>query len=77
MLLWGLWIENVDFFQNNCYKELSNMAVVPTLWITIDLFKKYCLPVITWNKKRLSKQVVSIICTPGKDFFAAPFFKGL
>ena len=23
----------------------------PNVWVTINLFKKLCLPVITWNKK--------------------------
>ena len=26
-----------DFFQNTCYKELSNMVVVANLWVTIFL----------------------------------------
>ena len=39
--------------------------------------QKWCLPVITWNKKHSSKQVASMINTLGKDFFAAATFKGL
>ena len=33
--------------------------------------------IITWNKKRSSKQVVSMIYTLQKEFFAAATFKGL
>ena len=32
--------------------------------------------VITWNKKHSSKQVLSMIHTVEKDFFAAATFKG-
>ena len=41
-----------------------------------SLYKKECLPVITWNKKHSSKQVVSMIYTLGKDFFATATFQG-
>ena len=66
----------MDFFQNTCFKECSNMVVVSNLWVTSDLYKK-CILVTTWNKKHLSKQVVSMIYTLEKDFFAAATFKGL
>ena len=39
-----------------------------------SLYKKECLPVITWNKKYSLKQVVSLIYTLGKDFFEAATF---
>ena len=39
--------------------------------------KKILFPVITRNKKHSSKQVVWMINTLGKDFFAAATFKGL
>ena len=55
---------------------MQHMAVEPNLWVTINLYEK-CLPVITWNKKHSSKQVVSMVHTLGKDFFAAATFKGL
>ena len=43
-----------------------------------DIFVyKQCLPVILWNKKHSLKEVVSLIYTLGKDFFAAATFKGL
>ena len=50
------------------------MAVTPNFWVTISLYKKECLPVITRNKKHSSKQVVSMIYTLGKDFFATATF---
>ena len=53
------------------------MAVKPNLWVTINLYKKQCLPGIIWNKKHSSKQVVSMVHTIGKDFFEASTFKGL
>ena len=53
------------------------MAVAKNLWITINLYKKYYLPVITWNKKYSSKQAVPITYLPGKKFFAAATFEGL
>ena len=51
------------------------MAVTPNFWVAISLDKKECLPVITWNKKHSSKQVVSIIYTIEKGFFATATFK--
>ena len=42
----------------------------------MSLYKKECLPVITRNKKHSSKQVVSMIYTLGKDFFATATFQG-
>ena len=38
---------------------------------------KKLFPVITRNKKQSSKQVVSVMNTLGKDFFATATFKGL
>ena len=29
-----------DFVQATCFKEHSNMAVSPNLWVTINLYKK-------------------------------------
>ena len=51
------------------------MAGARNLWVTISLYKKECLPVITRNTKHSSKQVVSMIHTLGKDLFAAVLFK--
>ena len=66
----------MDFFQNTCFKDRSNMTVTPNFWVTISLYKKECLPVITRNKKHSSKQVVSMIYTLAKDFFATATFQG-
>ena len=52
------------------FKERSNMVVTPNLWVTICFYKKECLSVITWNKKHSSEQVVFIIYTLTKEFFA-------
>ena len=52
------------------------MAVATNLCVTINLCKKQCLPVITYNKKHSSKQAVSMIYTLRKNFFAAATFKG-
>ena len=57
-------------------KERSNMAVAPSLRVTIYFCKKILFAVITWNKKDSSKQVVSMINKLGKEFFAAATFKG-
>ena len=59
-----------------CLKERSNMAVAPSLRVTIYFCKKILFAVITWNKKDSSKQVVSMINKLGKEFFAAATFKG-
>ena len=50
------------------------MAIVQSLWVTINLYKK-CFPLITWHKKHSSKQVGSMIYTPEKYLFAAATFK--
>ena len=64
----------MDFFQNICFKERSNMAVTPNFLVKISWYKKECLPVITRNKKHSSKQVASMIYTLGKGFFATATF---
>ena len=51
------------------------MVVTPNFWVMISLYKKKCLPVITWNRKHSSIQVVSMIYTLGKNFFATAAFK--
>ena len=53
------------------------MAAKPNLCAVIDFCEKLCLPVITWNKKHSSKQVVSMIYGLRKDFFAAATLEGL
>ena len=44
------------------------MAVVKRPVATINFYKKLCLPIITWNKKYLSKQVLPITCNMEKCF---------
>ena len=46
------------------------MAVKKNLRLMINFYKKLCLPVITWNKKHLSKEVVPITYKLEKKFFA-------
>ena len=41
------------------------------------LYEKQCLPLITWNKKHLSKQIVTIAYTLKKKFSAVATFEGL
>ena len=64
----------MGFFQNTCFRERSQMVVTPKLWVTVSLYEKESLPVITHNKNQSPKQVVSMISTLGKDFFAAVTF---
>ena len=53
------------------------MAIAPNLCVVQNLRRKSFLPIITWNKKHKSKQVLSMIYIFGKDFFAAATVKGL
>ena len=46
------------------------MAVEKNLRVTINFYEKHCLPVVTWSKNNSSKQVVPIICSLEKRFFA-------
>ena len=49
------------FLSKHLLKERSNMTVAKHLWVTINLYKKWCLPIIiTWNKKDSSKQALSV-----------------
>ena len=52
--------ENTDFIQNTCFIESNNMAIEKTFRETINFHKRYFPSVITWHKKHLSNQVVSI-----------------
>ena len=45
--------------------------------LTVNFYKKQCLPVMTWAIKYSSKQVISISYTLEKKFFAAATFEGL
>ena len=58
------------------FKRTQEHGGCTNLWVAIDLKKKKCLPVITWNKKHSSNQVVLKEHILGKYFFEY-FFKGL
>ena len=64
----------MDFFQNTCFKDRNNMTVGKAIKVTINFYKKQNLLVITWNKKYLSKQVMSITYTLEKTLLAAATF---
>ena len=55
--------------------ELKNMALKENLRVMINFCKKLCLPVITWNKKHLSKEIVPITNTLDKTFFIVATFE--
>ena len=42
----------------------------------INVYEKLCLPVITWNKKHLSKQVLPIRYALEKTIFAVATLEG-
>ena len=67
----------MDFFQVTCFKERKNMAVEKNLKITINFYKKLCLPLFTRNKKHSPKQVVPITYILEKKLFAVATFQGL
>ena len=46
------------------------MAVEKNLRVVINFYKKHCLPVFTWNKNNLSRQVVPLTYTLEERFFA-------
>ena len=60
-----------ELLSKHCYKERKNMAVAKNLWVTINLHKKSCFSIITWNKKHSSKQAVLVPYGLGKKFFVA------
>ena len=57
-----------------CFEESMKMVVEKNLRVMADIYKRQCIPIITWNKKYLSKQVVPITYTLEKRFFAVPTF---
>ena len=64
----GISIEEIKikirtYFKSFCFKQFKNMVVENSLRVTINFYKKHCLPVVAWNKNDLSKQVVPIINT--------------
>ena len=64
---------NMNFLQRSCSKKSNNMMVNKTLVLNKFLWKV----VITWNKKHLSKQFISMTYILKKNFYAAATFKGL
>ena len=66
-------------FSKICRSPVCDFLEKETPITTINFYEKYCCPVITWNKKHLSRQCVSIaysIHTREKNF-AAVTFEGL
>ena len=58
------------YFKSLVFEQHKNMEVGKNTRIMINGYKKYCLPVVTWNKNNLSKQVVTIAYPLEKRFFA-------
>ena len=65
------------YFKSLVFEQHKNMEVGKNTRITINFYKKHCLPVVTWNKNlskfikaSLSKQVVTITYPLEKRFFA-------
>ena len=67
----------MDFIQIACFKEHKDIAVEETSGYRETFIKRQCLPVTTWNKKELSKQVVTIAYILEKTFFAVSTFEVL
>ena len=47
----------------------KNVAVEKNFMVTINFYKKHCLPVVTCNKNSLSKKVAPMTYTLKKRFF--------
>ena len=58
------------YFKSLVFKQHKNMVVEKNLRVTKNFYKKQCLPLVTWNKINLSKQVVPITYPLDKRFFA-------
>ena len=58
-------------FQTTCFKESEDTAVEKNLRVTTNFIKKLYFPVITWNEKLLSKQVVPRNIHRRKLFFGS------
>ena len=63
-----------DFSQITCFKERKSMAVGKNLRVMINIYKKLCFSVITWNEKTLLKQAVPIKYTLENFFFLLLLF---
>ena len=64
----------MDLFQIICLKQHKNIAVKKNVRVTINFYEKRCLPVATWNKNNLPKQVVPIIYKLEKRFLQLLYF---
>ena len=70
----GIWYQDCTveiIVGDNCGNTVTDFF----LRVTISFYKKQCLPVITWNKKHSSNQVMSITYTLEKKFFSAAAFE--
>ena len=59
---------------NHLFQKLKNMAVEKNLSLPINFYEKHGLPVATWYKNNLSKQVMPIIYTLEKRFLQLLYF---
>ena len=57
------------YFKSLVFEQHKNMEVGKNSRIRINFYKKHCLPVVTWNRNNLSKQVVAITYPLEKRFF--------
>ena len=58
------------YFKSLVFEQYKNIEVRKNTRIAINFYKKHCLPVVTWNKNNLSKQVITITYPLQKRFFA-------
>ena len=58
------------------YRKQQNSGS-KNLRATINFYQKWCLSVIAWNKKHLSKQVLPVTNTLEKKFFTSATFESL
>ena len=47
----------MNFLQNTYFKDINNIEVEKNLRLTINFYKKQCLPFITWNKNQLLQKI--------------------
>ena len=82
-----LWQQNRTVFVEirkirTCFKTLVSKNAI-TWWLekphrlTVNFYKKRCLPVLTWTIKHSAKQLVSITCTLEKKLFCSCYFRRL
>ena len=64
----------MELFQMTCLKERKNLVIEKNSRITINFYKKLCLPVIAWNGDHLLKQVVPSTYRLKKTVFNSFYF---